>query len=55
MVNFEFDGKDNSHFFQKPVFIEGIGDSPRKLVVIQVPEIVKKTIAYELKKPYMPA
>lgn len=34
--------KKNSHFFQEWVFIESIRNSPRKLVVIQVPEIESK-------------
>lgn len=41
--------KSNSHFFQKWVFIEGIRNPPRKLVVIQVPEAkLNKTLYFSL-------
>jgi hypothetical protein len=38
-------GQENSHFFQEGVFIEGIRNSPCKLVVIQVPEIESRDLS----------
>jgi hypothetical protein len=38
-------GQENSHFFQERVFIEGLRNSPCKLVVIQVPEIESRDLS----------
>lgn len=44
IIDMKFEFRIHLHLFQEWVFIEGIGDSSTKLVVIQVPKIKTFTV-----------